>query len=130
MTELIKTLCSLDAVSGDEKAVCDFITNQIDGYCEWRVDNLGNIIVFKKGEKTPLKKVMLDAHMDEVGLIITSICDNGFLKFKIVGGIDVAALMLRKVKINGEISGVISGKPIHLLSGEETKKLPKLCLRA
>ena len=125
MTDLIKTLCSLDATSGDEKAVRDFITTQIDGFCDWRIDNLGNIIAFKKGEKKPLKKVMLDAHTDEVGLIITSITDKGYLKFKTVGGIDVAALMLRKVKINGEIFGVISGKPIHLLSGDETKKLPK-----
>ena len=76
MTELIKTLCSLDAVSGDEKAVRNFITSQIDGCCDWHIDNLGNIILFKKGKKAPLKKVMLDAHMDEVGLIITSICDN------------------------------------------------------
>lgn len=125
MTELIKNLCALDATSGDENAVRDFITKQIDGYCDWRIDNLGNIIAFKKGKKCPQKKVMLDAHMDEVGLIITSITDNGYLKFRTVGGIDVAALMLRKVKIKGEISGVISGKPVHLLSGDETKKLPK-----
>ena len=50
MTDLIKTLCSLDATSGDEKAVRDFITTQIDGFCDWRIDNLGNIIAFKKGE--------------------------------------------------------------------------------
>lgn len=125
MTELIKSLCELDAVSGDEKAVRDFITSKIQGFCDWRVDNLGNILVFKKGKKTPCKKVMLDAHMDEVGLIITSITSEGFLKFKTVGGIDTAALMLRKVKINGKTDGVISGKPIHLLSGDEAKKLPK-----
>ena len=125
MTDLIKTLCSLDATSGDEKAVRDFITTQIDGFCDWRIDNLGNIIAFKKGKNRPEKKVMLDAHTDEVGLIITSITDSGYLKFKTVGGIDVAALMLRKVKINGEVFGIISGKPVHLLKGDETKKLPK-----
>ena len=52
MTELIKTLCSLDAVSGDEKAVRDFITNQIDVCCDWHIDNLGNIILFKKANLT------------------------------------------------------------------------------
>ena len=68
---------------------------------------------------------MLDAHMDEVGLIITSVTEDGFLKFKTVGGIDVSALMFRTVKINGNINGVISGKPIHLIGGDERKKLPK-----
>jgi len=125
MTDLLKKLCSLDGTSGDEKSVREFITSQIDGFCDWRVDRLGNIIAFKKGKKTALKKVMVDAHTDEVGLIITNITSEGFLKFKTVGGIDTAALMLRKVRINGSISGVISGKPIHLLSGDEGKKLPK-----
>lgn len=125
MTELIKNLCSLNGVSGEEGAVRDFIISQIDGFCDWRTDRLGNIIVFKKGEKRPAKKVMLDAHMDEVGLIITGITSDGFLKFKTVGGINTECLMLRKVKINGSINGVISGKPIHLLSGDEGKKLPK-----
>lgn len=125
MTELIKNLCCLDAVSGDEASVSDFIISQIDGFCDWKTDALGNIIVFKKGKKSPLKNVMLDAHTDEVGLIITSITDSGFLKFKVVGGIDTAALMFRNVKINGKINGVICGKPIHLLSKKESESLPE-----
>jgi endoglucanase len=68
---------------------------------------------------------MLDAHMDEVGLIITSVTTDGFLKFKTVGGIDTAALMFRKVKINSKINGVIGGKPIHLIKGDARKKLPE-----
>ncbi len=125
MTELLKALCSIDGTSGDETAVRDFIISQIDGFCEWRIDNLGNIIVFKKGQKRPFRKVMLDAHMDEVGLIITDITSDGFLKFKTVGGIDTAALMFRRVMINGDIAGVISGKPIHLIGDSDRKKLPK-----
>lgn len=125
MTELIKMLCSLDGVSGDEGAVRDFIIGEIDGCCDWKTDPLGNIIAFKKGKKASAKKLMLDAHMDEVGLIITGITSDGFLKFKTVGGIDVSALMFRKALFNNSISGVISGKPVHLLSGDEGKKLPK-----
>lgn len=67
---------------------------------------------------------MADAHMDEVGLIISSVTDDGFLKFHTVGGIDTAVLMFRRVKI-GNVNGVISGKPVHLLSGSEKKKLPQ-----
>ena len=125
MLELLKQLCLLDGTSGDEDCVREFIISQIDGYCDYKTDNLGNIICFKKGKKQPAKKVMLDAHMDEVGLIITSVTADGFLKFKTVGGIDTAALMFRKVKISGKVNGVIGGKPIHLIKGDARKKLPE-----
>lgn len=124
MIELLKKLCSLDGTSGDEYSIRDFIISQIDGHCEWKTDNLGNIIAFKKGKKAPAKKLMVDAHMDEVGLIITNVTADGFLKFTTVGGIDTAALMFRRVKINNDIYGVISGKPVHLIGKEERKKLP------
>lgn len=125
MTDLLKRLCTLDATAGDENAVRNFIIDEIKDYCDYKIDNLGNIICFKKGAKTPAKKVMLDAHMDEVGLIITSVTEGGFLKFSTVGGIDVSALMFRSVKINGETNGVIGGKAFHLVSADSRKKLPK-----
>ncbi len=125
MFDILEGLCNLDGTSGDEKTVRDFIINEIKDYCEFKTDNLGNIIAFKKGRNTSAKKLMLDAHMDEVGLIITSVTADGFLKFKTVGGIDTAALMFRNVKINGTLNGVIGGKPIHLIDGDERKKLPK-----
>ncbi len=125
MTENLKILCNLDAASGDEKAVRDYIILQIKGYCDFKTDNLGNIIAFKKGKKTPTRRIMIDAHMDEVGLIVTGITKEGYLKFQTVGGIDTAALMSRRVLINGKLNGVISGKPIHLIGKDERKKLPK-----
>lgn len=124
MTELLKNLCLLDGTSGDEGAVRDFVISQIKDYCEYKVDNLGNIIAFKKGKKTASKKVLIDAHLDEVGLIITHIDSNGFLRFQTVGGIDTAALLFRRVLINGKTLGIIGGKPIHLCEGDERKKLP------
>ncbi len=126
ITDSLKQLCLLDGVSGDEKAVRNFIISEIKDFCEFKVDNLGNLICFKKGEKTPNKKIMLDAHMDEVGFIITNITNDGFLKFATVGGIDTAALLSRRVRINGNIAGVIGCKPIHLLEADSRKKLPKL----
>ncbi len=124
MKELLKQLCTIDGTSGDEGAVRDFVVSQIKNFCEYRIDNLGNIIAFKKGQKTPLKKVLIDAHLDEVGLIITSIDQHGFLGFKSVGGIDTSAIMFRRVLINGKVLGVIGGKPIHLTNSDERKKLP------
>lgn len=126
MTELLRQLCTIDGTSGDEGAVRDFVISQIKDCCEYKVDNLGNIIAFKKGKNTTQKKVLIDAHLDEVGLIITHIESNGFLRFTTVGGIDTAALMFRRVLINGKTLGVIGGKPIHLCEGDERKKLPSV----
>lgn len=126
MTDLLKHLCLIDGTSGDEDTIREFIISEIKNFCEYKVDNLGNIICFKKGQKRPLKKVMVDAHLDEVGLIITSVTESGFLKFSVVGGIDASALMFRKVKINQKINGVISGKPFHLLSKDASKKPPNI----
>jgi len=125
MIKLLKSLCDLNAVSGDESEVREFIINEIKDFCEYKVDNLGNIIAFKKGKKAPEKKILVDAHTDEVGLIITNITSDGYLKFGVVGGIEVSALLQRRVLINGKINGVISGKPIHLMGEDERNKLPK-----
>ena len=124
MTELLKQLCLLDGTSGDEACIRQFVISQIKDYCDYKIDNLGNIIAFKKGKNSSAKKVLIDAHLDEVGLIITHIEDNGFLRFSTVGGIDTAALMFRRVLINGNTLGVIGSKPIHLCDGDECKKLP------
>lgn len=125
MFETLEKLCNTDGISGDEQSVRERIIAMIDGICDWKVDNLGNIIAFKEGKKRAVKKVMIDAHTDEVGLIITNITDKGYLKFTTVGGIETSALMFRKVKLQSGVIGVISGKPIHLLSSDEAKKLPK-----
>ncbi|MBR6902927.1 MAG: M42 family peptidase, partial [Clostridia bacterium] len=126
MVSLLEKLSLLDGTSGDEYAVRDFIISEIGPYCEIKVDALGNVIAQKKGKKTPAKKIMLDAHMDEVGLIITAITKDGFLRFKTLGGIDTSALLFKTVTIGCKIKGVISGKPIHLTKPEEEKKLPSL----
>ncbi len=66
---------------------------------EYRIDPLGSLIVYKKGKAEPKNKVMLDAHMDEVGFIITYITEDGYLKFTTVGGIDERVIFGRAVKV-------------------------------
>ncbi|MCH5315515.1 MAG: M42 family peptidase [Eubacterium sp.] len=121
---MLKELCLLNGTSGDESKVRDYIINQINGYCEYTVDNLGSIIALKKGAKTPSKKVMLCAHMDEVGFIITSITDDGYLKFSPVGGIDSKVCLDRVIEING-VKGVIGVKPVHQLTESEKDSTPE-----
>jgi endoglucanase len=123
--ELVK-LCSLNGVSGRESDVRNYILKRLDGVCECSVDALGNITAFVKGKHRAAKKIMVDAHMDEVGLIITAVTVDGMLKFDTVGGIDVSVLLARRVVINGSLLGVISSKPVHMLSGDEKSKMPKI----
>lgn len=120
---MLKNLCLINSTSGDEEAVRDFIIHEIKDFCEYKVDSLGSIIAFKKGSKTPNKKVMLCAHMDEVGFMITDITDDGYLKFSAVGGIDSKVIAGRVVKVNDTL-GVVGLKPIHLMSADETEKAP------
>lgn len=118
---MLKDLCLLNGTSGDEGAVRDYIISKIKDKCEFKIDALGSIIAFKKGKNKPDKKVMVCAHMDEVGFIITDITDDGYLKFSPVGGIDARIVADRKVTINN-IDGVIGLKPIHLLLSDEKDK--------
>ena len=123
MLNILKGLCLLDGVSGNESKVAEYIVNEIAPYAECYIDPLGNVIAHKKGTSSAKKRVLFDAHMDEVGLIITGIKDDGMLTFSCVGGINTEVLLAKRVKI-GNVFGVICVKPIHMLSGDEKKKLP------
>ncbi|MGE4277760.1 MAG: M42 family metallopeptidase [Lawsonibacter sp.] len=127
MIELLKQLCCLDGVSGDEIRVRKFIRTQAATYADMvRTDVLGNLIVWKKGKKSAGTHLMLCAHMDEVGVIVTRITDEGFLKFDFVGGVDRRVAIGKPVVLGREkIPGIIGLKAIHLVSKEEEKKVPK-----
>lgn len=126
MLEQLKKLCLLNGISGNESRVREYICKQIDGKAEYSIDNLGNVIVFKKGKLTPKNKVMISAHMDEVGFIVTYINDDGSLKFAPVGGIDPRVVFGRRVIIGDKnIIGVIGGKAIHNLSADDRKIAPR-----
>ncbi len=120
---MLKDLCLLNGTSGREDAVRNYIIEKIKDKCEYSIDALGSVIAFKKGRKAPDKKVLLAAHADEVGFIITDITDDGYLRFAPVGGIDAAVVLGRRVDING-IKGVVGAKAVHLLSDDEKKNEP------
>ena len=127
MKELLKKLCLINGVSGDECDVREFIISQVENLCEYRIDNLGNLICFKKGRKAPDKKIMIAAHMDEVGFIVTSIRDDGTLTFGAVGGIEPVVAVGRQVIVGkNNLSGVIGSTAVHNLSAEQRDKAPKM----
>ena len=108
MLNLLKTLSSLPGVSGDEGAVRDYILAQIKPHATALVDPMGNIIVEKKGRRNSGKTILLAAHMDEVGFIVTDITKEGYLKFAPVGGIDRRVVMGKGVKVGpAGIPGII-----------------------
>jgi tetrahedral aminopeptidase len=128
MNELLKSLTEAVGVSGDEKEVRlllrDLIADHVD---EWRVDTMGNLIAFKKGNGESDLSVMVDAHMDEVGLMVTDITSDGTLKFTGVGGFDDRALLGKMVQVGKKKRiGVIGAKPIHLLSSSERERVVKM----
>ena len=124
---LLKRLCDAFGVSGAEGEIRDIIIPEIKEYCDdLTVDTMGNIIAFKKGESSD-KKVMLSAHMDEVGFIISGITDKGYLEFKKVGGIDTRVIISKNVLVGkNKIPGVIGMKAIHLQSKGEREEVPKV----
>ena len=128
MIETLKTLCTLSGVSSREDQVRDYIRRRVEPHADSvRVDALGNLIVFKRGAKAAGNQLMLCAHMDEVGLIVKSVTDEGYLKFGCVGGIDRRVLLGKRVTVGEKaIPGLIGLKAVHLTTAEERKKVPKL----
>jgi len=126
MLNLLKTLCSLDGVSGYEDAVRDYIRTEAEPYADSIMEDvMGNLIVFKKGKVNSGRTIMLAAHMDEVGLIVTDITDDGFLHFGCSGGIDSKVLLGTRVRVGEKrIPGVVGVKAVHLTPAEERSKLP------
>ncbi|MFT5193962.1 MAG: putative aminopeptidase FrvX [Cellvibrionaceae bacterium] len=125
MNKLLKQLSEIPGVSGDEKAVRKAIHELIEPYVdEWSVDPMGNLIVLKKGTGESDLRVMLDAHMDEVGFLITGVDINGTFKFSTVGGFDDRVLQGKLLQVGpNSINGIIGGKPIHLSSATERRRV-------
>ena len=122
---ILKELTMLDGVSGNEDAVRDFILSHLKPHCDnVQVDKLGNVIVFKKG-RSSAKKIMLCAHMDEVGLIVKGIDEDGYLHFAPVGGIDARVLLGKRVDVAG-IPGVIGIKAVHMTTPEQREQAVKM----
>ncbi|UJP63331.1 M42 family metallopeptidase [Mongoliitalea daihaiensis] len=127
---LLSKTCEIPGAPGFEKRIRDFIVEQVSPHAdEVQVDNLGNVIAIKKAKNNPSgKRVMLAAHMDEIGFIVKHIDDNGFLRFHTLGGFDPKTLVAQRVIIHGkkDLIGVMGTKPIHVMSPEERNKMPQV----
>ena len=128
LMKTIQELCLLNGVSSYEDEVRAYLKEKAAPYADgMRVDAMGTLIVFKKGRRATGNKLLLAAHMDEVGLMIKRVTDDGYLKFDCVGGIDRRVLLGKKVLVGKDrVPGVIGLKAIHLTTAEEREKLPKL----
>lgn len=124
MIELLKELCAIDGVAGDEGKVSDYIESFAKQYAdEVTIDIMGNVLAYKKGAKVPKERIVLCAHMDEVGFVVTYITDDGYLKFGMAGSIDKRIILGKAVKVGERgIEGVIGCKPAYLVRPEYLDK--------
>jgi endoglucanase len=116
MKELLRRLTTISAPSGREEPIRSFIAAEIEDYCdEVNVDPLGNLIAHKRGGDC---KIQFAAHMDEIGIIVTSIDDKGFLRFGNIGGISPHRLFAQRVRFKDGAIGVIGAEKV-----DDPKKL-------
>lgn len=126
-TQLLNKICTTPGAPGFEQRVRELVLDEIkDLVDEVELDNMGNIYAIKRGKGN--KRVMVGAHMDEIGFIVTHIDDNGFIRFHTLGGFDPKTLTAQRVIIHGkkDIIGVMASKPIHVMSAEERNKVAKI----
>ncbi len=124
--DVLSKLCSLPGVPGYESAIRNYLKEQLRPWAdELETDAMGNLIARHKGGE---KKLMLSAHMDEIGFMVQHIDDEGFIRFVPLGGFDPKTLTAQRVIIHGqrEVMGVMGSKPVHLMTPEEKNKAPQL----
>lgn len=125
MKELLRELVETPGVSGNEHRIREKIREKVEDEAdEIETDNMGNLIA-RKGEGD--KKLMIAAHMDQIGLTVQTVDENGFIRFSKVGGVTTQSLMNQRVTIHSEkeITGVIGMKPPHLMDKEKREDLPE-----
>jgi putative aminopeptidase FrvX len=121
--QFLKKLCNTPGSSGYEEPIRSLIIDEMTPMVDSvKTDQLGNVIGFKKGRGK--NKVMLAAHMDEIGFVVSFIDDSGFLRIQPTGGFDPRTMMAQRVIVHGKkaLLGVMGSKPIHILKEEERKK--------
>jgi endoglucanase len=120
---LIEKLCNASGVSGEEDEVRDIVLEEVKSFSnEVKVDALGNVLVRRAADVNKPLKVMIAAHMDEVGFILVESEEGGFFHFRLVGGVDIRQVTAKPVWIGRKhIPGIIGAKPIHLQEPDESK---------
>ena len=133
--KLLKEICEVAGAPGHEQRVREIVLREIKNLADKiSIDNMGSITAFKKGTASAKgktdggkqsKKVMIAAHMDEIGFIVTHIDEHGFLRFIPLGGFDPKTLTAQRVKVHGkkDLIGVMGSKPIHMMSASEREKV-------
>ena len=123
---LLKEIAEAAGAPGHEQRIREIVLREVTPLVDnITVDNMGNVYAIKKGKNQ--KRVMVGAHMDEIGFMVTYIDDDGFVRFHTLGGFDPKTLTAQRVIIHGteDIIGVMGSKPIHVMSAEERTKMPK-----
>lgn len=117
---LLEKLCLADGTSGDEKEAAKIAAEELGRYMDVSVDKLGNVVGRKSGSGIHF---LLDAHIDRIGLVVTAITAEGFVKVGKCGGIDTRTLEAGEVVIHGEkpVYGVVSSVPPHLSKSDDEK---------
>ena len=121
--DFLSQMNTIPHVSGYEGELAKFISEEFSKYTDVSIDKFGNVIAEKKGHEDGLK-VMVCAHMDEIGMMVSAVCDGGFIKFSPIGGIDMRNILASEVTIHGRenVFGVIGIKPPHLTTADDRKK--------
>jgi len=125
---LLKEICEIAGAPGYEQRIRKFVIDKVTPLVdEIKINNMGNVYAIKKGKSSD-KRVMIGAHMDEIGFIVTHIDDKGFVRFHTLGGFDPKTLTAQRVIIHGKVDvmGVMGSKPIHVMTAEEKTKNPKI----
>ena len=125
--KLLKEICETPGAPGFEGKIRSIVIRELKKYADdISSDNMGNLICLKNGKGS--KKIMVAAHMDEIGFIVTNIDDNGFVRFHTLGGFDPKTLTAQRVIIHGkkDLIGVMGSKPIHMMSAAEKSKAPEI----
>jgi len=124
--KLLKEISETPGAPGFEKRIREVILREVTPLVDKiELDNMGNIYAIKKGKED--KRVMIGAHMDEIGFIVTHIDDKGFIRFHTLGGFDPKTLTAQRVIIHGkeDVIGVMAAKPIHVMTADERNKVAK-----
>lgn len=125
----LSDMCEAAGVSGHEDRLGDLVTERFRPLVdEIRRDTLGNVIMLRRGGGQDVPSIMMAAHMDEIGLMVTAVEKRGFLRFTRVGGVDPRTLPAKEVTVLADepLPGVIGVKPPHLISADERKKAIKM----
>lgn len=126
LREKLERLSTTPGVSGFEDPIAAVVREEFAGLgAEVSRDRLGNVIALKRGEgEGPHPRLLLAAHLDEVGLIVTAVGDDGFLRFAPVGGLDPRVLVAQEVVVHGKRPwpGIIGARPPHIQDADEQKK--------